>query len=77
MNAFAFVVIVMLILIVVVLGFLLNKSMKQLKNYDGEMLVYSTEEGGKLYSLNIDGDPADFVNQKSVSFKIKEVDEIE
>lgn len=38
--------------------------------YDGRMIVVEPEDGPKVFSLELDGDPADIVNRDSIRFKI-------
>jgi Putative phage holin Dp-1 len=38
--------------------------------YGGVIVVHEKEDGGKLLSLEVNGDPLDIVNQKEVTFKV-------
>ena len=40
------------------------------KKYDGRMIVESTDAGGKLFSLQLSGDPEDLESKDLVSFKV-------
>jgi hypothetical protein len=56
------------------LGVLLRVSTKAYNandaNYDGSMVVTTTEDGVQLYSLELNGDPGAMAEKKSVSFKV-------
>lgn len=39
--------------------------------YDGSMSVIVPDEGPQLYSLELDGDPADLADRDSVAFKVR------
>lgn len=41
--------------------------------YSGEIVIQDKESGGKLYSLELNGDPQDLVEKKEVTFKIGSV----
>lgn len=50
-----------------VLGIILyRKSIR----FDGSIVVIEKDEGGKLYSLNLDGDPEDIDKKDEVLFKV-------
>lgn len=38
--------------------------------YDGKMVVNTNENGGQLYSLELNGDPHDIAQKNSVNFKV-------
>jgi len=40
------------------------------KHYDGQMIVVEKTEGGKLFSLQLNGDPEELEEKDSVSFKV-------
>jgi hypothetical protein len=56
------------------LGVLLRISTKAYNaneaNYDGSMVVTTNEEGVQVYSLELNGDPADMAGKSVVSFKV-------
>jgi hypothetical protein len=58
------------------LGVLLRTSTKAYFKsdaaYDGQMVVFDSEkeDGTKLYSLELNGDPADLQAKKAISFKV-------
>lgn len=39
--------------------------------FDGQMHVLEKEDGTVTYSLELDGDPADFVTKDSIAFKVE------
>jgi Putative phage holin Dp-1 len=39
--------------------------------YDGEVVVEKTDAGGKLFSLQLEGDPEEIEQKKTVAFKVK------
>lgn len=41
--------------------------------YDGDVVVTETEEGNKLVSLELNGDPSDIETKDSISFKVRSV----
>jgi hypothetical protein len=57
------------------LGMLLRISTKSYNasdsRYDGQLVVTTQDEGGTLYSLELNGDPEDLVGRKAVSFKVQ------
>jgi len=57
------------------LGVLLRVSSKSYNasdsRYDGRLVVTENDEGGALYSLELDDDPEALVGKNSVSFKIQ------
>lgn len=55
-----------LAVIAALLGMRLNNEPK---HYDGQLVV-ERSEGGKLFSLQLNGDPEELEEQDSVSFKI-------
>jgi len=58
------------------LGVLLRTSTKTYLSsdaaYDGQMVVFDSEkeDGSKLYSLELNGDPSALQDKKSISFKV-------
>lgn len=56
------------------LGVLLRISTKSYNangaNYDGNMVVTTNEEGVLVYSLELNGDPADLAGKSAVNFKV-------
>jgi hypothetical protein len=40
------------------------------KSHDGQMVVTTTEEGKIICTLELDGDVADLMNRKAISFKV-------
>lgn len=40
------------------------------QGYDGKMIVGESEGGKKLFSLELDGDPTELEQKKSVFFKV-------
>ena len=42
----------------------------KLKQYDGQMVVGKSDGGGKLFSLELNGDPEDLGEKDSISFKV-------
>lgn len=38
--------------------------------YDGSMIVETTEEGKKVFSLQLEGDPADFEDKDTIIFQV-------
>lgn len=56
------------------IGVCLGLSSKQYDSseaaYDGKIVVETGEEGKKLYSLQLDGDPNDIDQKDSVTFKV-------
>lgn len=56
------------------LGVLLRISTKSYDNsdakYDGKVLIVDDEDGPKLFSLELNGNPLDLEKKKSISFKI-------
>jgi len=58
----------------VFIGILLRISNKSYINSDsrfgGNIIVTENETGVKTYSLEVNGDPADIVNQKEITFKV-------
>lgn len=38
--------------------------------YDGNIVVTDNDQGGKLFTLNLDGDPGELVDMRSVTFRI-------
>lgn len=40
------------------------------KSHDGKMLITVNEEGNKVFTLELDGDPADLEHKRAVSFKV-------
>jgi len=63
MEAYMF---IMAVTILVCCVYLLIK----LNQHDGKMVVTTTEEGKTIFTLELEGDPADLVNKKSISFKV-------
>lgn len=61
-------------LLTVFLGSLLGISSKNYRNsdepYDGTMLVTTSPEGKKTVSLQLDGDPHEISEKRSVAFKV-------
>lgn len=57
------------------LGMLLKISTKSYENsdsrYDGRVLIVDDENGPKVFSLELNSDPLELENKKSVSFKIE------
>lgn len=57
------------------LGVLLRASTKSYENsdakYDGRVLVFDNEEGQKVFSLELNGDPMKLQSKKSVSFRVQ------
>jgi Putative phage holin Dp-1 len=55
-------------------GVLLGLSTKSYNasdaKYDGAIVLHQKEDGGKLYSLELNGDPADLDLKKEVAFKV-------
>jgi Putative phage holin Dp-1 len=41
--------------------------------YDGKVMVETNETGGKLFSLELDGDPTEIEQKSSVSFKVAQM----
>ena len=39
-------------------------------SYDGELVVMTTEEGKKMYSLELSSDPEDLTKKDTISFKV-------
>jgi Putative phage holin Dp-1 len=39
--------------------------------YDGNVIIQTTQNGGKLFSLELGGDPEEIEEKSSVSFKVK------
>lgn len=54
----------------VVLGISTRSYNASEANFAGQINVEQKAEGGLVYSLELNGDPADLVNHKSVTFKI-------
>lgn len=56
------------------LGVILGVSTRQYEasgaGYDGRMVVVEPEDGRKIFSLELDGDPEDIVNRDSIRFKV-------
>lgn len=56
------------------LGVILGVSNRQYETsgaaYDGRMVVAEPEDGPQVFSLELDGDPADLVSRDSIRFKI-------
>lgn len=56
------------------LGVILGLSTKSYNSsdakYDGKIVLKELEDGKKLYSLELDGDPQDLDQKKEVTFKI-------
>lgn len=42
----------------------------KLKQYDGQMVVGKSDGGGKLFSLELNGDPEDLEEKDAISFKV-------
>lgn len=59
------------------LGVCLGLSSKQYDvseaAYDGKVMVETNETGGKLFSLELDGDPTEIEQKSSVSFKVAQM----
>ena len=59
------------------LGVCLGLSSKQYDQseaaYDGKVMVETNEAGGKLFSLELDGDPTEIEQKSSVSFKVAQM----
>jgi hypothetical protein len=57
------------------LGVTLGISSKVYSNsdeaYDGNLIVTSPQEGKHLYSLEVNTDPAELVDKKSITFKVQ------
>lgn len=64
----------MLAIFAFVLGTCLVFSSRQYEEsgaaYDGQMIVVIPEDGPKLFSLQLDGDPEELEHKKSITFKI-------
>jgi uncharacterized membrane protein len=56
------------------LGVILGISTKRYNDsdakYDGNIVITESESGGKLYSLEVNGDPGDIDQKKTVVFKV-------
>lgn len=55
----------------VCLGLSSNQYDRSEARYDGEVVVEQTDAGGKLFSLQLEGDPEEIEQKKSVAFKVK------
>lgn len=63
--------ILLVVIIVVENGTLFILSRQRRKNkYDGQMIVVEKEDGGKIFSLELNGDPEDLQDKTSISFKV-------
>jgi hypothetical protein len=45
------------------------------KAFDGNVVITTTEEGKKLFSLEVNGDPLELEQQGAIRFKVKTVEE--
>lgn len=58
------------------LGVILGVSTKQYYEsdapYDGSIIIQEAEEGQKMFTLELDGDPNEIEHRKQVSFKVSE-----
>lgn len=54
----------------VILGLSSRAYNKSDANTDGKMVVSTNTEGGKVFSLELDGDPHDLENQQKVVFRV-------
>jgi preprotein translocase subunit SecG len=55
-----------LIIVILLFVYVLLSS----KSHDGQMVVTTTEEGKIICTLELDGDVADLMNRKAISFKV-------
>ena len=49
------------------IGLYLNRSEHA---YDGKIFVTASDEGGKLFTLQLDGDPEELDQKRAVSFRV-------
>lgn len=54
----------------VVIGISASTYEKLGKGYDGDVVISTTEEGKKLFALEIDGDPLELEQQGSIRFRV-------
>lgn len=40
------------------------------RRYDGKMVISTNSDGNKIFTLELDGDPAELVDKKSIRFKV-------
>ncbi len=64
-----------LLILAFVVGLLLRA--KSRTSYDGHIVVSTTEEGKKLFTLELDGDPHELEKRESVTFKIRSEGSVE
>lgn len=43
---------------------------KPSRRYDGKMVISTNSDGNKIFTLELDGDPAELVDKKSIRFKV-------
>lgn len=61
----------MLIILAFLIGFALGILVRfSIKKYAGSIVIYEKEDGVKLYSLEMDGDPEELDKMKEVTFRI-------
>lgn len=61
---------IIILVVIVILAVIFRLFLKAQREYDGEMVVTSTIEGGKMFSLELYGDPNDLEFKKRVVFKV-------
>lgn len=60
------VIIVLLVIVTICCLYLIIDS----KRYDGKMIIMTNDDGNKIFSLELNGDPAELPKKKSITFKV-------
>jgi hypothetical protein len=61
--------IILIIGVVIETMYIIHLKFKE-SRHDGQMFIDNTDDGKKIFSLNLEGDPMELVNKPSVTFKV-------
>ena len=63
--------------VIIICLLVITIPLRFLNEYDGQIVITTTDEDKTLFSLELNGDPSDIQNMKGVSFKVSNISKFE